>query len=244
VQLGLLGPLTLRGDDGAELRVPGAAKERGVLIHLGLRATQTVAPTELIDFRWGVNLFAHADGAQAALEMLAALRRYWFLRSDLAEWASRMDGLLQREDPAVSSLIRGKALVAATLSAAYVDATAARRWGEMAATVARAAGDNVSASEATSLLAVISYFLGVPDPGLGQQAVAAARRTGDPVLVGQALFGAAMAHVGEPARACELGGHHPWHGSLRSVDPAMAHRRSALRFCRHPPGAGWSGGLG
>jgi predicted ATPase/class 3 adenylate cyclase len=150
------------------------------------------------------HLLNQAGGAEDALRMLAALRRYWFLRSDLVEWTSSMEGLLQREDPRVSPIVRGQALVAATLSAAYVDATSARRWGEMGLAVARSAGDDVSASEVSSLLAVISYFLGAPDPGLGDQALSMARRIGDPRLVGQALFGAAMSHMGEPLEASRL----------------------------------------
>jgi predicted ATPase/DNA-binding SARP family transcriptional activator len=150
------------------------------------------------------HLLDQVDGAEDALRMLAALRRYWFLRSDLVEWTSRIEGLLQREDPRVSPVVRGQALVAATLSAAYVDAAAARRWGEMGLMIARSAGDDVSASEASSLLAVISYFLGAPDPGLGAQALSLARGIGDPVLVGQALFGAAMSHMNEPSEATGL----------------------------------------
>jgi predicted ATPase/class 3 adenylate cyclase len=150
------------------------------------------------------HLLDQVEGAEAALGMLAALRRYWFLRSDLVEWTSKIEGLLQREDPRVSPVVRGQALVAATLSAAYVDAGAARRWGGMGLVVARSAGDKNTASEATSLLAVISYFLGAPDPELGEVALALARGTGDPRLVGQALFGAAMAHMGKPLEAAAL----------------------------------------
>jgi predicted ATPase len=73
------------------------------------------------------HLLDQVEGVEAALSMLAALRRYWFLRSDLVEWTSHIEGLLQREDPRVSAVVRGKALVAATLAAAYVDAPAARR---------------------------------------------------------------------------------------------------------------------
>jgi predicted ATPase/DNA-binding SARP family transcriptional activator len=147
------------------------------------------------------HLLSQAEGVDTALSMLAALRRYWFLRSDLVEWTSHLEELLQREDPRVSASVRARALVAATLSAAYVDAAAALRWGEMGLAVALAAGDDVSASEACSLLAMISYFLGSPDPELGEQALARARRIGDPVLVGEALFGAAMSQMREPARA-------------------------------------------
>jgi predicted ATPase len=150
------------------------------------------------------HLLDQVDGVEDALRMLSALRRYWFLRSDLVEWTSRIEGLLQREDPRVSPVVRGQALVAATLSAAYVDAAAARRWGEMGLAVARSAGDDVSVSEVTSLLSVISYFLGDPEPGLGEQALSLARRIGDPLLVGQALFGAAMAHMNEPSEASRL----------------------------------------
>jgi predicted ATPase/class 3 adenylate cyclase len=150
------------------------------------------------------HLLDQVDGAESALRMLAALRRYWFLRSDLVEWTTSIEGLLQREDPRVSTVVRGRALVAATLSAAYVDAAAARRWGQMGLAVARSAGDDVSASEVTSLLAVISYFLGAPDPDLGEQALSMARRIGDPRLVGQALFGAAMSHMSEPLEASRL----------------------------------------
>jgi tetratricopeptide (TPR) repeat protein len=150
------------------------------------------------------HLLDQVEGVDAALSMLAALRRYWFLRSDLVEWTSHIEGLLQREDPRVSAVVRGKALVAATLAAAYVDAPAAHRWGEMGLVVAQSAGDLQTASEACSLLAVISYFLGAPDPVSGEQAMALARRTGDPVLVGEALFGAAMARMGDPAQARDL----------------------------------------
>jgi predicted ATPase/DNA-binding SARP family transcriptional activator len=149
-------------------------------------------------------LLVEAGGVEAALEMIAALRRYWFLRADLVEWTASSRDLLEREDPRISPSVRGRALVAATLSAAYVDAASARAWGEMGLAVARLAGDDASATEASSLLAAISYFLGSPDPGVGERAMALARQVEDPVRTGEALFGAAMAHVRESTQACSL----------------------------------------
>ncbi len=73
VQVGLLGPLTVVDDDGVEVRVPGAAKERAVLAVLGLRAGTTVGVWELIDALWGED--PPVSAAKTLQTYVSALRR-------------------------------------------------------------------------------------------------------------------------------------------------------------------------
>jgi predicted ATPase/class 3 adenylate cyclase len=53
MRVGLLGPLIVTGDDGAEWRLPGAAKQRAILTVLALRAPKTVSVSTLIEGVWG-----------------------------------------------------------------------------------------------------------------------------------------------------------------------------------------------
>lgn len=73
MQVGLLGPLTVVGDDGVELRAPGAAKERAVLAVLGLRVGSTVGVSELIDALWGED--PPVSAAKTLQKYVSALRR-------------------------------------------------------------------------------------------------------------------------------------------------------------------------
>jgi DNA-binding SARP family transcriptional activator len=70
--VGLLGPLRLTGNDGAELRV-GAPKERAVVAMLGLRAGTTVAIWELIEALWGED--PPASATKAIQTYVSSLRR-------------------------------------------------------------------------------------------------------------------------------------------------------------------------
>jgi predicted ATPase/DNA-binding SARP family transcriptional activator len=71
--LGLLGPLTLIGDDGALLTVPAAPKERAVLEMLALRPARVVRTSELVDALWGEK---PPRSASKALQIyISALRR-------------------------------------------------------------------------------------------------------------------------------------------------------------------------
>ena len=72
VQVGLLGPLRVVGDDGVEVRV-AAPKERAVLAVLGLRAPAVVSAGELIDALWGED--PPRSAAKTLQNYVSSLRR-------------------------------------------------------------------------------------------------------------------------------------------------------------------------
>ncbi|GDY53265.1 hypothetical protein SVIO_038880 [Streptomyces violaceusniger] len=52
MQIGMLGPLEVRTDDGGLADVPGA-RLRGLLVTLALRPGQVVPKASLVDWIWG-----------------------------------------------------------------------------------------------------------------------------------------------------------------------------------------------
>src|ERR1700729_3437199 len=72
VQIGMLGPLEVRSDEGALADVQGA-RLRGLLVALALRPGQVVPKASLIDWIWGEQ--PPADAAGALQRLVSRLRR-------------------------------------------------------------------------------------------------------------------------------------------------------------------------
>src|SRR5215469_10374370 len=72
VQIGILGPLEVRRDDGGLVDVPGA-RLRGLLIALALRPGHVVPSASLIDWIWGQE--PPADAANALQRLVSRLRK-------------------------------------------------------------------------------------------------------------------------------------------------------------------------
>jgi predicted ATPase/DNA-binding SARP family transcriptional activator len=72
VQIGMLGPFEVRGDDGGLVDVPGA-RLRGLLIALALRPGQVVPKASLIDWIWGEH--PPADATNALHRLVSRLRK-------------------------------------------------------------------------------------------------------------------------------------------------------------------------
>ncbi|MGW4080258.1 BTAD domain-containing putative transcriptional regulator [Streptomyces asiaticus] len=72
MQIGMLGPLEVRTDDGGSADVPGA-RLRGLLVALALRPGQVVPKASLIDWIWGER--PPADAANALQRLVSRLRK-------------------------------------------------------------------------------------------------------------------------------------------------------------------------
>ncbi|MET9491678.1 BTAD domain-containing putative transcriptional regulator [Nocardia sp. NPDC006630] len=72
VQIGMLGPLVIRADDGGAIEVPGA-RLRALLIALGLEPGRAVSKAKLVDWIWGEQ--PPADAANALQALVSRLRR-------------------------------------------------------------------------------------------------------------------------------------------------------------------------
>ncbi|ONM49769.1 BTAD domain-containing putative transcriptional regulator [Nocardia donostiensis] len=72
MQIGLLGPLEIRTDDGGLLEVPGA-RLRALLITLALEPGRAVPKTKLVDWIWGEQ--PPADATNALQALVSRLRR-------------------------------------------------------------------------------------------------------------------------------------------------------------------------
>ncbi|MCU1645981.1 MAG: AfsR family transcriptional regulator [Nocardia sp.] len=72
VQIGMLGPLVIRADDGGVIEVPGA-RLRALLIALALEPGRAVSKAKLVDWIWGEQ--PPADAANALQALVSRLRR-------------------------------------------------------------------------------------------------------------------------------------------------------------------------
>lgn len=72
MQIGLLGPLEIRADDGGSIEIPGA-RLRALFIALALEPGRVVQRTTLIDWIWGEQ--PPADAANALQALVSRLRR-------------------------------------------------------------------------------------------------------------------------------------------------------------------------
>ncbi len=124
VQIGMLGPLEVRSDDGALADVPGA-RLRGLLAALALRPGQLVPKAALIDWIWGEQ--PPADAAGALQRLVSRLRRA------LPDGAvdGQPEGYRLRAEPDAVDAVRFERLVLRAGQAAAQDApTRARLLGE------------------------------------------------------------------------------------------------------------------
>jgi hypothetical protein len=126
-------------------------------------------------------------GHDRALEMLIALRRYWFIRANLVEMVATFGAALRQADSSVPRGLLGRALAAAAFLATPVDLDASWRWGQAAVEIARASNDEAFVVEALVILAQTALLRRHPDESLATEALAVARRVGIPWLIGQAL---------------------------------------------------------
>ncbi|MET7472739.1 BTAD domain-containing putative transcriptional regulator [Streptomyces sp. NPDC005648] len=72
MQIGMLGPLEVRSDDGRPLEIPGA-RLRGLLIALALKPGQVVPRASLVDWIWGEQ--PPADATNALQRLVSRLRK-------------------------------------------------------------------------------------------------------------------------------------------------------------------------
>ncbi|WP_322769830.1 AfsR/SARP family transcriptional regulator, partial [Frankia sp. Cr1] len=72
MQVGILGPLEVRGDDGREIDIPGA-RLRALLVRLALDAGRPVAAAVLVDAVWADQ--PPAETANALQTLVSRLRR-------------------------------------------------------------------------------------------------------------------------------------------------------------------------
>ncbi|MEU4154313.1 BTAD domain-containing putative transcriptional regulator [Streptomyces sp. NPDC026659] len=104
MQIGILGPLTARADDGGPVDVPGA-RLRGLLAALALRAGQVVPKATLVDWIWGE--LPPADAANALQRLVSRLRK--LLPDGAIE--GRTEGYRLRVEPDAVDAVRFERLV-------------------------------------------------------------------------------------------------------------------------------------
>ena len=110
VQIGMLGPLEVRSDDGVPADVPGA-RLRGLLAALALRPGQLIPKASLIDWIWGE--LPPADAAGALQRLVSRLRRA--LPGTLPDGAidGRPEGYRLKVDPDAVDAVRFERLILA-----------------------------------------------------------------------------------------------------------------------------------
>jgi predicted ATPase/DNA-binding SARP family transcriptional activator len=106
VQIGMLGPLEVRTDDGGLADVPGA-RLRGLLIALALRPGHVVPKASLVDWIWGED--PPADATNALQRLVSRLRKA--LPGEVIE--GQADGYRLRVAPDAVDAVRFERLVAA-----------------------------------------------------------------------------------------------------------------------------------
>ena len=106
VQIGMLGPLEVRADDGGLAEVPGA-RLRGLLVALALRPGHVVPKASLVDWIWGQD--PPADAANALQRLASRLRKA--LPDGVVEGLT--DGYRLRVEPDAVDAVRFERLVSA-----------------------------------------------------------------------------------------------------------------------------------
>ncbi|QDQ09727.1 BTAD domain-containing putative transcriptional regulator [Streptomyces spectabilis] len=111
MQIGMLGPLEVRTDDGVSADVPGA-RLRGLLTALALRPGQVVPKASLVDWIWGEH--PPADATNALQRLVSRLRK--LLPDGAIE--GQPDGYRLRVEPDAVDAVRFERLVSAGQSRA------------------------------------------------------------------------------------------------------------------------------
>ncbi|MEW1750871.1 BTAD domain-containing putative transcriptional regulator [Streptomyces angustmyceticus] len=106
MQIGMLGPLEVRGDDGRVADVPGA-RLRGLLVALALKPGQVVPKASLVDWIWGEH--PPAEVTNALQRLVSRLRKA--LPDGVVE--GRTDGYRLRVEPDAVDAVRFERLVTA-----------------------------------------------------------------------------------------------------------------------------------
>ncbi|AXB41674.1 BTAD domain-containing putative transcriptional regulator [Amycolatopsis albispora] len=106
MQIGILGPFEVRGDNGEPAEVPGA-RLRGLLAALALDPGRTVPKATLIDWIWGEQ--PPADAANALQRLVSRLRKV--LPDGVVDGGS--DGYRLRVDPDAVDAVRFERLIGA-----------------------------------------------------------------------------------------------------------------------------------
>src|SRR5947209_1817193 len=122
---------------------------------------------EVGNLRVAVEWLIADNEAEAALRLVGALRRFWFLRGSLSEGYSLLEQALsasRQGDASVSLLVRAKALYAAAWIACWQsDFELARRLSEESLDLFRQQGDTRGAATALRLLGTIESGHGEDD---------------------------------------------------------------------------------
>jgi predicted ATPase/DNA-binding SARP family transcriptional activator len=148
---------------------------------------------ELTDLRVALDHLASSPGTiDDALDAFGALDRYWFVRAQPVEALSLAEALLAPAHPE-KSVQRARGLIAGLWASVYQRPQLAQRWGREARQMAQALDHPGLMCEAGAMVAAASFFAGEPDGTIGKEAIALARRLGDPVLVGLAHMGHGLA---------------------------------------------------
>ncbi|MFL6110843.1 MAG: BTAD domain-containing putative transcriptional regulator [Catenulispora sp.] len=111
MQIAMLGPLEIRGDDGGSAEVPGA-RLRGLLVALALRPGHVVSKASLIDWIWGDN--PPADATNALQRLVSRLRKA--LPAGAIE--GHTDGYRLAVDPDAVDAVRFERLITAAQAGA------------------------------------------------------------------------------------------------------------------------------
>ncbi|MGW1376981.1 BTAD domain-containing putative transcriptional regulator [Streptomyces sp. NPDC002446] len=106
MQIGMLGPLEVRADDGGSADVPGA-RLRGLLVALALKPGHVVPKASLVDWIWGEH--PPADATNALQRLVSRLRKV--LPDGVVE--GQTDGYRLRVEPAAVDAVRFERLVIA-----------------------------------------------------------------------------------------------------------------------------------
>ena len=148
------------------------------------------------NLRMAITTPIDGPGRRKAAELFAALGRYWHVHGQPTESIALATGVVQGIDPEDDAL-RTRVLLAAVWASIYQLPAAAVRWCQEAITAAQRIGDDAAKAEATSMLAIASFFQGDLDPAVGEEALALARTVGNPVITSWALIGCALSMWGD-----------------------------------------------
>jgi predicted ATPase/DNA-binding SARP family transcriptional activator/Tfp pilus assembly protein PilF len=135
------------------------------------------------------HLLTRLSSADAALQMIVQLDRFWHNRGHLAECAALLRRGLDATGQDVNTTIRCAALTMAGQATVGYDVQPGRAYFTESLDLARRAHDDFDAARALWGLALVGYYTGDQEGAnaAGEAAVDLARIVGDPVLLGECL---------------------------------------------------------